>query len=86
MNKLVVLDRVREKRAAGRHERLIDGLKELLQRAESGTLKGVCYACIGSDDETLSFGVLHTPACGVHELVGLSQILNDRLLQIFRDA
>jgi hypothetical protein len=86
MNKLVVLERVRDKRTAEKQERLIDGLKELLQRAESGSLKGVCYASIGSDDETLSFGVLHTPACGVHELVGLSQILNDRLLQVFRDT
>jgi hypothetical protein len=86
MNKLVVLEGVRKQRVSDKQERLIDGLKELLQRAQSGSLKGICYACIASDDETLSFGVLHTPDCGVHELVGLSQILNDRLLQVFRDS
>ena len=86
MTKLVVLERVREKKTAENQERLVEGLRELLKSAESGSFKGLCYACIGSDDATLSFGVLHTPACGVHELVGVSQILNDRLLGIFRDG
>ena len=85
MTKLVLLERVRSAKIEEKQERLIDGLKELLKQAQSGSLKGVCYATIGSDDATLSFGVLHAPACGVHELVGLSQILDDRLLQVFRE-
>ena len=29
----------------------------------------------------LSFGILHTSECGVHELVGVSQLLNFRLIK-----
>jgi hypothetical protein len=77
---LVLLSEEREKRAFEDQETLILGLKKLLGAAENGELKGVCYATVNTDDQ-LSFGILATPDCGVHELVAVSQMLNFRLIQ-----
>ena len=80
MSNLVVLSEEREKQAAEDKESLVAGLKKLLEAAENGELKGLCYATVNQGD-TLSFGILHTAACGVHELVGVSQLLNFRLIK-----
>ena len=40
MTKLVLLERVRSAKIEEKQERLIDGLKELLKQAQSGSLKG----------------------------------------------
>ena len=77
---LVVLSEEREKKAVQDQAALVLGLKNLLEAAENGELKGVCYATVKNDDE-LSFGILSTPNCGVHELVGVSQMLNFRLIR-----
>ena len=77
---LVLLSEARDKKAVQDQEALVHGLKRLLEAAENGELKGVCYATVNTDDE-LSFGILSTPDCGVHELVGVSQMLNYRLIQ-----
>jgi hypothetical protein len=77
---LVVLSEEREKEAVQDQAALVLGLKNLLEAAENGELKGVCYATVNNDDE-LSFGILSTPNCGVHELVGVSQMLNFRLIR-----
>jgi hypothetical protein len=77
---LVLLNEEREKRAVEDQKALVLGLKNLLEAAENGELKGVCYATVNNDDE-LSFGILSTPDCGVQELVGVSQMLNFRLIQ-----
>ena len=77
---LVLLSEEREKQATEDQESLVAGLKKLLEAAERGELKGLCYATVNQGD-TLSFGILHTAACGVHELVGVSQLLNYRLIQ-----
>ena len=78
--KLVLLDQKRAKKSVEEQESLIAGLKRLLEAAENGELKGVCYATVNSRD-MLSFGILHTSECKVHELVGVSQMLNFRLIQ-----
>ena len=77
---LVLLSEEREKKAVQDQAALVLGLKNLLEAAENGELKGVCYATVNNDDE-LSFGILSTPDCGVHELVGVSQMLNYRLIR-----
>jgi hypothetical protein len=77
---LVVLSEEREKKTIQDQEALVLGLKKLLEAAENGELKGVCFATVNTDDE-LTFGILATPDCGVHELVGVSQMLNFRLIQ-----
>ena len=77
---LVLLSVERDKKAVQDQEALVLGLKQLLEAAENGELKGVCYATVNNDDH-LSFGILSTPDCGVHELVGVSQMLNFRLVQ-----
>ena len=77
---LVVLSEERDKKAIQDQETLVLGLKKLLEAAENGELKGLCYATVGTDDQ-LSFGILSTPDCGVHEVVGVAQMLNLRLIQ-----
>jgi hypothetical protein len=77
---LVLLSEEREKKAVQDQAALVLGLKNLLEAAENGEVKGVCYATVNNDDQ-LSFGILSTPDCGVHELVGVSQMLNFRLIQ-----
>jgi hypothetical protein len=77
---VVLLSQEREKQAIEDQQTLIAGIKKLLQAAENGELKGVCYATVNRGD-MLSFGILHTSECGVHELVGVSQMLNFRLIQ-----
>jgi hypothetical protein len=77
---LVILSEEREKKAVQDQEALVDGLKKLLAAAENGELKGVCYATVNTGDE-LTFGILSSPNCGIHELVGVSQMLNFRLVR-----
>ena len=80
MTNLVLLSQEREKKSVEDQETLVLGLTKLLEAAENGELRGVCYATVNHGD-MLSFGVLHTSECGVHELVGVSQMLNFRLIQ-----
>ena len=80
MTNLVVLADEREKQSAEDQESMVAGLKKLLEAAEKGELKGLCYATVNRGD-SLSFGILHTSECSVAELVGVSQMLNFRLIQ-----
>jgi hypothetical protein len=80
MTKLVVLADERKKQDLEDQSNIVDGLKKLLASAEKGEFSGVCYATVGSDDN-LSFGILSNSTCGVHELVGVSQLLNMRLIK-----
>ena len=77
---LVLLSEEREKQSIEDQQSLIAGLKKLLAAAEKGEIKGLCYVTVNTND-MLSFGILHTSDCGVHELVGVSQLLNFRLIQ-----
>jgi hypothetical protein len=80
MTRLISLVHEREKRTAKENEAIVTSLKRLLASAEKGELKGLCFATVGQDD-ILSFGVLPTDGCGVHELVGMSQLLNFHLVK-----
>lgn len=81
MTNLVLLSGEREKKDLEGQRRLIEGLQELLVRAEAGDLKALCYGGIGADGQSISLGILHNGAIGLHEMVGLSQMLNDHLLK-----
>jgi hypothetical protein len=74
---LVILSEEREKKAVQDQEALVDGLKKLFGSCRE---KGVCYATVNTGDE-LTFGILSSPNCGIHELVGVSQMLNFRLVR-----
>ena len=80
MTNLVVLSEEREKQAIEGQQSLTAGIKKLLEAAENGEVKGLCYATVNAND-MLSFGILHTSTCSVAELVGVSQLLNFRLIQ-----
>ena len=59
---------------------LVAGIKRLLEAAEKGELRGLCYARVNGE-ETLSFGFFGTSDCGVHELLSVSHLLNVKLLE-----
>ena len=84
MTNLVLIKEEREKKSEEGRQDLIKGLRKLLERAEAGDLKGVCFAGVDFDGD-MTIGVLRAGGCGIHELVGLSSILNDSLLQALRE-
>jgi hypothetical protein len=43
------------------------------------------YATVCGDDHAITLGILNVEDCGIHELIGLSQMLNDRLLAAARE-
>ena len=85
MTNLILLQGERQKREKETNKTLVTGLKELLVKAESGELKAMCYGGIDADGQTVSLGVLRDDNTGLHEMVGLSQMLSDALLQSVRD-
>ena len=85
MSNLVLLSGERGKREQADQRKLIIGLQELLARAESGELKALCYASIDSDNQNVTLGVLRGEDTGLHEMIGLSHMLSDALLETMRD-
>jgi hypothetical protein len=65
--------------------RLIAGLQELLAMAERGEIKAVCYAALDSGGQNFAVEVLRDESTRLLEMIGLSQILNDSLLERLRD-
>jgi hypothetical protein len=84
MAKLVVLQDKREKLTEGQ-DRVVSQLEGLLKKARAGKIRGMVYATVAEEDASIMLGMLNTDTCGVHELVGLSQMLNDRLLTAVRE-
>lgn len=85
MSNLVLLSGERIKRQQADQKRLIIGLQELLARAETGELKALYYAAIDTDNQSVSLGILRGESTGLHEMIGLSQMLSDALLESARD-
>jgi hypothetical protein len=83
MAELVLLQGKREK-LTERQDRLVEQLEDLLREARAGKISGMVYATVGSE-ANVTLGVLNTDTCGMHEMIGISQMLNDRLLQAVRD-
>ncbi len=53
--------------------------------AEFGELKAICYASVDADGQNVTLGILQDDRTGIHELIGLSQMLSDAILQSARD-
>jgi hypothetical protein len=85
MGNLVLLSGERAKKELEEKQRIIVGLKELLARAECGELKAICYASVDTDGQNVTLGILQDDKTGLHELIGLSQMLSDAVLQSARD-
>jgi hypothetical protein len=85
MSNLVLLSGERGKREKADQKKLIIGLPELLARAETGELKALCYTSIDSDNQNVTLGVLRGENTGLHEMIGLSHMLSDALLESSRD-
>ena len=70
----------RKKREKEINKQLIAGLQELLAKAEIGELRALCYGGIYEDGQTVTLGVLNDERTGLHEMIGVSQMLSDALL------
>jgi hypothetical protein len=81
----VLLSGERERREQADQAKLIAGLQELLAMAESGQIKAACYAALDCSSDNFTVGVLRDETTGLHEMIGLAQILNDSLLDRLRD-
>jgi hypothetical protein len=82
---LVLLSNERAKREREEQLQLISNIRELLAMAESGQIKAVCYAALDYSGDDFTVGVLRAGTTGLHEMIGLAQILNDLLLERLRD-
>jgi hypothetical protein len=71
-------------RSEGDKEELVSGLEKLLECAKSGEIKGICFAGVDFNGD-MTLGVLRRSACCIHELIGLSHILSDSLLESLRE-
>ena len=67
MTNLVLLNQERSKKVLEGQQRMVEGLEDLLRKAKAGELKGLCYASIEVEDDTIVLGVLHADNCGLHE-------------------
>ncbi|MFT3732863.1 MAG: hypothetical protein QM780_15820 [Hyphomicrobium sp.] len=85
MAELIVLQDQRL-RLTKEQDRLVSQVGDLLKQARSGRIRGLVYASIGGEDDAISLCALNTDDCGTHELVGLSQMLNDWLLAAARSG
>lgn len=84
MSDLVLLRGEREKREQADQAKLIAGLQDLLAMAEQGKIKAVCFATIDCDNDSVSVGVLRGEDTGLHEMIGLANILNSSLLDTLK--
>ena len=64
-------------------EQIVEGLEKLLERAKAGKLRGICFAGVEENGDILA-GALRVHDCHIHELIGLSSLLNDSLLNSVR--
>ncbi|WP_439542527.1 hypothetical protein [Hyphomicrobium sp.] len=85
MGDLIRLEDLNKAKTQEERVRMVEGLRDLLARAEAGELHAVSYVVIPADRECLSVGVLKTSECGMHEVVGATTILSDYLRQAVLD-
>jgi hypothetical protein len=84
MAKLVSLERVKDQRAREKRKRLVTALENLLARAKSGEISGVCFAAIPADRQSLCIAALHNDDCGFYELVGAATLMADHVVSAAR--
>jgi hypothetical protein len=85
MGDLIRLEDLNKAKTQEERLRMVDGLRELLIRAEAGELLAVSYVVIPADRECLAVGLLKTSECGMHEVVGATTILSDYLRKAVTD-
>lgn len=73
---------VLEDKARDDRERIETALLALLERVRNDELVGLLFVAIPTDRKSLSIGRLKADGCGIHEMVGVSAMLQDYL----RDA
>lgn len=79
MGELISLDDVLQAQQKEDQARMVEGLQELLKRAQDGELLAVAFIAVPKERQNLSIGLLKTETVGLHELVGSSVILSDYL-------
>lgn len=84
MAELVVLQNKRAELTEGQ-ERLVRELEKLLRRARTGQIRGFVYATVGGENSDIRLGMMNADNCGIHELIGLSELLGDQLRAAARD-
>lgn len=82
---LILLREERARRAQEDQMNLIANLRELLEMAESGQIKAVCYAALDSSGHGFTVGASRGESTGLHEIIGLAHILTESLLEKLRD-
>jgi hypothetical protein len=85
MGDLIRLEDLNKEKAREERVHMVQGLKDLLARAEAGELHAISYVAIPIDRECLSVGLLKTSECGMHEVVGATTILSDYLRKASSD-
>lgn len=85
MGDLIRLEDVNKARTQEERLHMVEGLRELLVRAEAGELLAVSYVAIPADRECLAVGLLKTSECAMHEVVGATTILSDYLRKAVSD-
>jgi hypothetical protein len=79
MGDVVELTRHKDETQDRAREAMVAALEALLDRARSGSLISVCFVAIPRDRNTLNIGVVNSPECKFHELIGAAVILSDQL-------
>lgn len=85
MGDLIRLEDLNKAKAQEERVHMVEGLRDLLMRAEAGELHAVSYVAIPVDRDCLSVGLLKTSECGMHEVVGATTILSDYLRKAVAD-
>lgn len=85
MGEIVELGLVADSKRDQARDTMVKALEGLLERAQNGQVASVCFVSIPTNRETLGFGLLHLPDCGIHEMIGATTILSDHLRSIVRD-
>lgn len=85
MGDLIRLEDLNKAKSQEERARMVEGLRDLLMRAEAGELHAVSYVAIPVDRECLAVGVLKTAECGMHEVVGATTILSEYLRKAVLD-
>lgn len=82
MGEIVELTRLDDSKCEQARASMIAALEGLLEEARAGRMASVCFVAIPRGRQSLGFGFLHMPDCGLHEMVGATTMLNDHLRSV----
>ena len=84
MGELVDIRRREDRQREEARNVMVAALEGLLERARQDHLASICFVAIPRDRNSLGVGILHTPECRLHEMVGATTILNDQVRDLRR--